>query len=252
MSADQLLKTQLIKACQDIFPEAKTLLLWGGATTTEFHNLGRDVDVILEIDAEFSSEIQLAVRLKSLVAHCTFCTLDPFLYLTGAVEREELEFIAPFGFYKANPFIPYMIQEQHEVLLGMSKLLPTIKRSSLNEALLEMMPLTLGALKRIKMDTRVEGAWAPVIAKHRTSFALVARTYFALDQERIGSKREAILHLAKKLPAYDLIAQELWKSLNSNEKPSEEAKLPDTELMLDFVNEMESIFQAAKKRLIPH
>lgn len=244
------LTTQIVKACLEIFPEAKSVLLWGGSVTSDFAPEINDVDIIIEIDSDFSQEVVLAERLKSLVQLSAGVRLDPFVYLTQ-VKEEALEFIAPFGFYKANPFIPYLIQEQHEVIHGKSRLLDKLPKVSLRDALLGIMPTAMGALKRLRMDAQVEQAWAPLAAKHKASLFVVLRTYFAFEQDGVGTKREALTFLTKQFPQFQGLADQLELSID----PKAETKTleaPNVDTILDFVKVMEDSLLAAKRRVTAH
>lgn len=241
-SAHQDLKTQIVKACLDVFPETKSILLWGSAVTSDFLPTVNDVDVIIEIAADFTQEVVLAERLKTLVQATSFCRLDPFIYLTETKE-EALEFIAPFGFYKANPFIPYLIQKQHEVLHGQSRLLDKLQPVTLNDALQGILPSVMGSLKRLRMDAGVEPVWAQFAPKHKSSLFVIIRTLFAFEHGGVGSKKESIRFFSKKYPAYESIAKQLWELVEptGNAIPPEEA--PTTETVLAFVKELEDKFR---------
>jgi predicted nucleotidyltransferase len=245
------LKTQIVNACLDIFPETKSILLWGSAVTSDFLPTVNDVDVIIEIAADFSQEVVLAERLKTLVQATSFCRLDPFVYLTEAKD-EALEFIAPFGFYKANPFIPYLIQKQHEVIFGESLLLASLQPVSLNEALLGILPNVMGSLKRLRMDADVEGSWERIAQKHKASLFVIIRTVFAFEHGGVGSKKESIRYIEKKYPAFESIAKQLWEQVEPKGVviPPEEA--PTVETVLAFVKEMEETLQMAKRRETAH
>lgn len=241
------LKTQIVDACLEIFPEAKSILFWGGSVTPDFSPTVNDIDVIIEVDSDFTQEIVLAERLKTLVLMAKGYRLDPFLYLTAASD-EALEFVAPFGFYKANPFIPYLIRNQHEVAYGQSRLLGKLPPLSLSSALLGILPMAMGALKRLRMDIEVEQAWAPLAAKHRASLFMILRTYFAFEHGSVGSKKEALRFLAQKFPRYQSISDRLLHTLEARPSAAEEPEAPSVDVMLAFVKDMEESLQAAKRR----
>lgn len=243
-TAHEDLKTQIVNSCLNIFPETKSILLWGSAVTSDFLPSVNDVDVIIEIAADFTQEVVLAERLKTLVQATSFCRLDPFIYLTETKE-EALEFIAPFGFYKANPFIPYLIQNQHEVIYGKDRLLDKLKPVTLNEALLGILPNVMGSLKRLRMDAGVEAVWAQFALKHKASLFVIIRTLFAFEHGGVGSKKESIRFFSKKYPEFETISRQLWEQVEPTGTaiPPEEA--PTTETVLAFVKEMEEKFKAA-------
>ncbi len=239
-TSHQDLKANIIVACLEIFPEAKCVLLWGGSLTSDFSPAVNDVDVIIEIDLDFSQEVLLAERLKSLIVLTSFCKLDPFVYLTEGKADEPLEFIAPFGFYKANPFIPYLIQQQHQVIYGQSRLLEKLPPGSLAAALSGIMPAAMGALKRLRMDMQSEGSWTPLAAKHKASLFVVTRTYFAFEQGAIGSKKESLRFLARKFPRFQSVVDQLWMTLEPESKTPDQE--PAVEIVLDFVKTLEQYF----------
>ncbi|MBC7533192.1 MAG: hypothetical protein H7318_16605 [Oligoflexus sp.] len=244
------LTTQIVNACLEIFPEAKSVLLWGGIVSPDFSPEINDVDVIIEIDADFSQEVVLAERLKLLVQSSSGYRLDPFVYLTGASE-ENLEFIAPFGFYKANPFIPYLIQEQHVLAYGKSRLLDKLPRVTLKDALLGIMPTAMGALKRFRMDAQVEQAWAPIAPKHKAGLFVVLRTYFAFEQEGLGSKKEALRFAAKKFPEFQSIVDQLALSIDPK-ATTVTSEAPKVDTILEFVKVMEDALLASQRRITTH
>ena len=251
-TSNEDLKAQLVAQCLEIFPEAQGLLLWGGSVTPDFSPEVNDIDVIIEIDTDFTHEVVLAERLKTLVQGCTFCRLDPFVYLTGSAHEEPLEFIAPFGFYKANPFIPYLIQNQHELIYGQSRLLKKLPVVTLSQALFGILPQVMGALKRLRMDAQVEQTWLPLLSKHKSYFFVIVRTYFAFEQGGVGSKQESLRFLAKKFPKYGSIVDRLNASLQSPSAQPETSDEPSAELVLEFVRDMETSLQAAKQRETVH
>jgi predicted nucleotidyltransferase len=250
-SAHQELKTQIINACLEHLPETKSILLWGSAVTSDFLPTVNDVDVIIEIPADFSQEVVLAERLKALVKATSFCRLDPFIYLTEAKE-EALEFIAPFGFYKANAFIPYLIKEQHEVLYGENRLLAKLPQTTLTEALLGILPTVMGSLKRLRMDAEVEGSWSLISVKHKAALFVLIRTVFAFENGAVGSKKESIRFLSKKFPAFESIAKQLWEQLEPTGAALSPEEAPAMETVLAFVKEMEDTLNQAKRRETAH
>ena len=239
-TAHQDLKTQVVNACLEIFPEATSVILWGGSVTPDFSPAVNDIDVIIEIDLDFSQEVVLAERLKALISITSFCRLDPFVYLTEGNPEEPLEFIAPFGFYKANPFIPYLLQNQHEVVFGQSRLLKRLPEVPLQQALTGILPAAMGALKRLRMDVQSEGAWAPIAAKHKASLFVVLRTYFAYENGGVGSKKESLRFLEKQMPQFTPILNQIWLNLEIDRTPPKDE--PSLELVLDFVKTLESYF----------
>lgn len=244
------LKSQLSAACLNAFPEARAVLIWGGSATADFQVEYSDVDVVIEIDSDFTQEFELASRLKALVQAVDFCRLDPFIYLTEVKEGEPLEFIAPFGFYKANPFIPHLLQNQHSVLFGESRLLKRLPTISLSEALLAHLPQVLSSMRRLRMDAEIETTLEPIVGKHRASLFVVLRTLYAFNHGKIGSKKAALVDFAERFPAYRLIAQELSVYLGEKRELSGEPLTP--ELLLAFAKDMVEALQTAHRRETSH
>ena len=244
------LKSQVSEACLKAFPEARAIILWGGGATPDFQAAVADVDVIIEFDSDFTQESELASRLKALVQSTEFCRLDPFIYLTEVKDGEPLEFIAPFGFYKANPFIPYLIQEQHSVLFGQSRLIKRLPSVSLSAALLAYLPQVLSSMRRLRMDAEVETSFEPLIGKHRASLFVVLRTLYAFNYGKLGSKKEALLDFAERFPPYRPIADQLAVSLG--EKPLVELQQLSPDLLLSLAKDMLEALQEAHQRVSEH
>ncbi|MBC7659102.1 MAG: hypothetical protein H7249_05275 [Chitinophagaceae bacterium] len=243
------LKAQIVTQCRELFPEVKSIVFWGGSVVPGFSKAINDVDVILEIDSEFKQEVVLAERLKTLIQTTSICRLDPFIYLTGSSESEPLELIAPFGFYKANAFIPYLIQKQHEIAYGKSRLLNRLAPVTLNEALVGFHPQVMGALKRLRMDAQVEPTWAPLLSKHKSYFFMITRTYFAFEHAGVGTKQESLSYLAQKFPRYQNLVEHLDAALEGKQAPGDE---PGSELILDFVRDMEGVMLGAIRQATTH
>ncbi len=247
-AAPSHLKAELITAIRSFFPEVTAALLWGGATRPDYSPEQRDLDVIIELPEGHRRETVLADRLKELIQAFPTVRLDPFLYLMDSAvsPRGEVEFVAPFGFYKANPFIPYMIQEQHELLFGQSLLLTRLPLLTLDQALAAMVPQLRITLRRILMDIEVEGAWAPVLAKHRAALALVARSLYSFEHQAIGSKQEAALSLARAYPQFEALANDLYLAQDLQQAPQQTANL-SPELLREFVQTLDRVFTAGVK-----
>lgn len=246
----QALKSQITAACLEAFPEAKAIVLWGGITTADFQAKSSDVDVIIEIDESLTQEARLAERLKALVQSVKFCHLDPFLYLSKTKEGEPLEFIAPFGFYKANPFIPHLLQNQNEVVRGESLLLGRLKKISLAEALLSYHPQVMASLRRLRMDAEIETAVEPILGKHRAALFVILRTLYAFHKGALGSKKAAIEYFAQRYPRYEALAAFLTQSLEGENVADAGALTP--ELVLAFSHDMAEALQAAKNKETAH
>ncbi len=244
------LKSQISAACLRAFPEARAVILWGGAATADFHPEVADVDIIIEIDSDYKQEFILADRLKDFVKSVSFCRLDPFIYLSEVKATDPLEFIAPFGFYKANPFIPHLIQNQHEVLSGESRLLLRLPTISLSEALLAYLPQVLSSVRRLRMDAEIESSIVPIIGKHRGPLFVMIRTLYAFNKGKIGSKKEALMDFGETYPKYRPIVHELLGYLGEKRGPSNDELTP--ELLLAFAQDMVEALQLAHRRETAH
>lgn len=240
------LKTLVRDACLKVFPEATCIMLWGGSATVDFDVSHSDVDVIIEIDQDISRENPLAEKLKTLVQNHPKLRLDPFVYTKRSSNTEALEFIAPFGFYKANPFIPYLVQNQHEILEGESELLKRLPHTTLHDAMVAYLPQVIMSLRRLRMDTEVEPDIHSILNKHKASLFTVLRSVYAFDHGKIGSKRTAIEYLSSKYPQYAALAQELSYSLR-NERGESSAAL-NQQLVLAFAEDMAKALEAARRR----
>ncbi len=243
------LKSQVTAACLDVFPEAQAVVIWGGAATADFDPARSDIDVIIEIDASISQESALSERLKKLVLKTKFCRLDPFLYLTENPSVDPLEFIAPFGFYKANAFIPYMIQNQNEVSFGESRLLPRLPMKTLSSTLFAHLPQVMLSLRRLRMDAQVETSASEIVSKHKPGILVALRTLYAFDQSKIGSKADALAHLIRKFPDYQPLA-DLLKLSPEGLLQASDALTPEG--ILAFSKDMVEALEAAKRRETVH
>jgi predicted nucleotidyltransferase len=216
MLSDSLseLKSQAKAACLEEFPEAKALVIWGSATTEAFHPKSSDIDIIIEIEADVRQESALSERLKKLVKANSFGRIDPLLYcIEDPQAKHPLEFIAPFGFYKANAFIPYMIQAQSEVIFGESRLLARLAKATLANALASHLPQVMLSLRRLRVEAELETEASEVLRKHNHGAHAAIRTLYAFDHGKIGSKPEALAHLTCRFPDYQAIADLLTRGL---------------------------------------
>lgn len=242
----QTIQTEVTKACLEAFPEAKAVVFWGGVVGADYSPNSSDVDVIIEVEKLAGKEAEQAQRLKLLIQSVENCRLDPFLHHAGC---EPLEFVAPFGFYKANPFIPYYLKTQNAVTHGQSALLEQVKDRTLNEALKAYYPQVMSSLRRLRLDAENEDSVETIVNKNEAALFVIIRTLYSLETGEVASKSKALEYFHRKFPRFENLAGALTELLRDRKAKVADSLSP--ELLLAFSFDMfEALSLAHKQRFL--